>query len=151
MTGVYIIRCTKNNMVYVGSSRDVGNRIGTHISALNSKKHHNKPMQRDFKRYGAKAFIWQVAEECAAGELLEVERRHIDLHRPSVYNIMQPSGPAKYSGKGFITLRVAMKLGKESHEFLLNEQRRTGEAMSTVLRGCIKSAMDSKSISSNLG
>lgn len=49
--GVYMIENITNKKVYIGSSRDIENRLRTHRHALRNGTHHNKDMQEDFNRH----------------------------------------------------------------------------------------------------
>lgn len=78
--GVYYIRNTETNLMYIGSSVDIQKRIQTHVRALASGKHHSVYLQRAWNKYGAEAFEHGIAEPVDSRELLQVrEQEWIDL------------------------------------------------------------------------
>ena len=49
---VYLIRHNKTNRIYIGSSKNPGERIKAHMRSLKMGKHHVEDMQQDFDTYG---------------------------------------------------------------------------------------------------
>lgn len=77
--GVYMIRCTPNGRVYVGSSIDTKARFREHRRALRLGRHHSRLLQRAWSKYGEAAFEFSLIEFVAdAGNLLAREQAHID-------------------------------------------------------------------------
>lgn len=70
LSGIYCIRNLSNDKCYIGSSKNVFNRVRCHISQLNNNSHANNLLQRDWNEYGATDFIIEILEE--------VEGRHKD-------------------------------------------------------------------------
>ena len=60
--GVYMIRCTANGKVYVGSTYDCVCRESQHRRDLNLGKHHSRHLQRAWRKYGPTVFEWSVLE-----------------------------------------------------------------------------------------
>jgi group I intron endonuclease len=77
--GVYIIRNTINNKIYIGSAVNILNRIKDHIKRLKSKTHKNKLLQNHFNKYGM-CFYFEVLEFCNKEDLIEVEQFMLDKH-----------------------------------------------------------------------
>nr|AYQ95230.1 hypothetical protein [Trochiscia hystrix] len=83
--GIYMIRCTVNDMRYYGESKNVSGRLASHKSMLNRKIHENPKFQHDWNTFGADAFDfvvlfmgpqWESREERRAKEtLLIIEDR----------------------------------------------------------------------------
>ena len=49
-------------MVYFGSTKDFKARKKQHLEDLFNKKHHNYKLQRDFDKFGAKSFKFEVVQ-----------------------------------------------------------------------------------------
>lgn len=58
--GIYIIKNTENNRVYVGETLDIVRRWAEHLQNLHDGKHNNKELQQDFNIYGKGAFEFYV-------------------------------------------------------------------------------------------
>lgn len=63
MKGIYIIRNTATDMVYIGSSVDIQGRFRHHKSLLTRNKHQNKYLQHSWNKYGKESFEFSVLEE----------------------------------------------------------------------------------------
>jgi group I intron endonuclease len=61
--GIYCIKNTINNKVYIGKSIDIHRRIKEHINMLNSKrKDENTHLMNAWYKYGANSFEYSVLE-----------------------------------------------------------------------------------------
>ena len=85
VTGVYKITNIVSGKSYVGSSRNIRNRIKAHFSHLNRGDHPNKHLQSSFRKYGRDAFVVTLLEECSQDELIRREQYYMDTIRPE-YN-----------------------------------------------------------------
>lgn len=74
--GIYKITNTKNDKVYIGSSKNILNRWGNHIFNLVGGKHHSNEFQKDFEKYGVENFIFQVLKILDNKENLLIEEQH---------------------------------------------------------------------------
>lgn len=88
---VYIIKCIKNNKIYVGQTIDIKRRIWEHKHALEGSKHKNKYLQEDFNKYGIASFNVIVIKENLdrkARLLLETEliQKYGGIESKNVYN-----------------------------------------------------------------
>jgi group I intron endonuclease len=63
-SGVYIIRCDANGMVYVGSARYMTKRIREHFLQLEKGIHRNRHLQRIFNEHGEDSFKTEVVLYC---------------------------------------------------------------------------------------
>jgi group I intron endonuclease len=61
-SGVYIIRNTVNEKVYVGSSMCFAKRYKGHYQALRTDKHHSRPLQHFANKYGVETLIFELLE-----------------------------------------------------------------------------------------
>jgi group I intron endonuclease len=81
--GVYQIRCTVTNKVYIGSSRNIRQRIAAHQKLLKSGKHDNTYLLRAWKKYGSECFVFSVVELCDLDVLIEREQFYINWTKSS--------------------------------------------------------------------
>lgn len=90
--GIYAIRCTENDMIYVGKSEWMGSRWGTHLASLLADTHTNKPLQNDFNKYGFGAFSFSILELIDnADTLSDAEIRWFSKYdEDKMYNVKLP-------------------------------------------------------------
>lgn len=78
--GIYQIRCTVNNKIYIGLSTNLYNRSREH----QYKKEHNVELQNDMDKYGRDAFTLTVLETTEdESELDKLEQMYIEKARSS--------------------------------------------------------------------
>ena len=77
-TGIYQIKNTTNNKVYVGSSTNIDARWKAHKLLLRKLKHHSPKLQNSVNKHGIENFIFEVIEECSKELLIEREQYWID-------------------------------------------------------------------------
>ena len=92
-SGVYLIKNTISNNVYVGSTRLFKRRFAQHITALNKGSHQNKHLQAAWNKYGKEAFNIAVYIICAPEQVQFYEQRAINILKP-IYN----QSKSAYSG-----------------------------------------------------
>jgi len=92
--GIYCISNCITNKKYIGKSKDVYKRWMEHFGYLRNNKHHSEHLQNSYNKYGFKAFIVGVIEECDFSVLDEREKYYIDLYDTyySGYNCTIPNG-----------------------------------------------------------
>jgi group I intron endonuclease len=79
-SGIYKILCIGNNKIYIGSSKDIHDRVNVgHYLSLISNRHHNRHLQNSWDKYGEKMFEVSVVELCEESELLVREQYYLDL------------------------------------------------------------------------
>lgn len=104
--GVYKITCTKNNKIYIGSSKHIKKRWKEHIESLNNNRHNNFYLQSDWNYYGEKSFKFEVLELCKEDKQFELEQKYLDKLKPynkngNGYNICEKAQPI-----GKINMRI---------------------------------------------
>jgi len=72
-SGIYAIYSKTGQKTYIGSSRFVGGRIMSHLSALMAGRHQNSKLQKAFARYGATDFEFTVLVRCDPDYMLRLE------------------------------------------------------------------------------
>ncbi len=79
-SGVYYILCKTTRQGYIGSARDIRDRIKNHFAALGTNQHINKNLQQAFNNYGWADFTWGIVEDCSIIHLQEREQYWIDRY-----------------------------------------------------------------------
>lgn len=78
MIGIYCIKNTVNNKMYIGQSDDIKRRWRRHKTELRHQKHINDHLQNAWNKYGEKAFKFTVLEVVGSTDNLnELERDYI--------------------------------------------------------------------------
>ena len=85
-SGIYCIENIINHKTYIGSSKNIYQRLLKHFALLRHNKHQNAHLQNAWNKYGEKAFRWFVIEYCDDNALVQKEQESIDLFGAE-YNI----------------------------------------------------------------
>jgi group I intron endonuclease len=137
--GIYYIKNTSNNNMYIGQSVNIKARFCSHKCALKKNKHYNEKLQEDFNKYGMESFEFGVLEECESESLDELEQYYIKK-----YNTVE-SGYNNASGglKGFksseetklkVSLNHADVSGKNNPAYGKTIKERMGDNYDTWLK-----------------
>lgn len=86
VSGIYCIENTINHKTYIGSSKNIYQRLLKHFALLRHNKHENPHLQSAWNKYGESNFTWFILELCDNSRLTEVEQYCIDLFGAE-YNI----------------------------------------------------------------
>jgi group I intron endonuclease len=78
--GIYMIKNTLNNKVYIGSSNDIKDRVKHHFTALKFNKHQNKKLQRSYNKHGKENFISKTLIVCDQSNKYVYEQLCIDFY-----------------------------------------------------------------------
>lgn len=90
-SGIYRIRNTIDNKFYIGSAINFNKRKNQHFHYLRNNKHHNKPLQNAFNKYGEENFIFEIMCYYYSKDLITNEQFYIDNYKPQ-YNICKIAG-----------------------------------------------------------
>lgn len=98
--GVYKITNIDNGKVYVGSSKNLKNRLNRHLWYLKKNTHSNSHLQRAWNKYGEDKFEFSVLEFVPdVNILLEREQHYMNLYlsykRDFGYNILPIAGSSE--------------------------------------------------------
>lgn len=86
-SGVYKITNVTNNKVYIGSSKELKNRITKHLWLLKNKRHDNIYLQNSYEKYGEKNFKFEVIEYCSEEELIDRENFYILQYKSNTMSL----------------------------------------------------------------
>lgn len=78
-SGIYYIKNTKTEQIYIGQSINLKERLNDHFNKLRKNKHHNNHMQNSFNKYGEENFSYGVIEYCEPNKLDELEIHYINF------------------------------------------------------------------------
>lgn len=81
IAGVYEIRNTLNNKVYIGSSINVSKRLNAHRNHLKRGAHESIHLQASWNKYGPEAFQFAPLLVCAEKDILFYEQRIMDGYK----------------------------------------------------------------------
>jgi group I intron endonuclease len=93
---IYLIRNTKNNGGYLGSSKNFLKRKRRHLRDLRLGVHHSIYLQRSYEKHGEACFVFEILEECGESDLFSRERFWMDRLKPK-YNVGAVGGGDNYS------------------------------------------------------
>lgn len=101
-SGVYEIRCTVTNKLYIGSSVDIKYRWTQHRARLKEGRHRNTHLQAAWNKYGESAFQFTVLQYVERSDLLRIEQEWIErthcTDRDIGFNIYKVAGSPGDSG-----------------------------------------------------
>lgn len=95
-SGIYCIINLVNQKRYIGSSKNISQRLWCHRANLRHNKHENKHLQNAWNKYGEDMFQYFVLEKCDEEILIEREQFYIDTLNPE-YNQMLKVVKPEYS------------------------------------------------------
>lgn len=80
--GIYIIRRTINNKIYVGSSCNLRGRIVEHIRDLTKHRHGNPRLQAAWDEFGTDAFKVEILEYCPQNQAIRQRGLEFEIVSP---------------------------------------------------------------------
>ena len=84
--GIYMIVNLVNGNRYIGSSKNIQQRLQTHRSELRHQYHGNIHLQNAWNKYGEKNFDYSILEFCEENIRISREQYYVDTLKPE-YNI----------------------------------------------------------------
>jgi group I intron endonuclease len=103
-SGVYIIRNTVNEKVYVGSAKNLYKRHVAHIYRLKRNEHHSPHLQRFFNKHGADVLQFDLLELASVNDMIAREQKWMNFYlcfqKDKGYNIQPVAGSlAAFTGR----------------------------------------------------
>ena len=86
-SGIYCIVNTDNQKKYVGSSKNIYQRLQKHRAYLRKNMHENKKLQNSWNKHGEDCFQYFILEFCPEELLLKREQFYINTLKPW-YNLV---------------------------------------------------------------
>ena len=129
-SGIYCLVNTDNQKKYVGSSKNIYQRLQKHRAYLRKNMHENKKLQNSWNKHGESSFQYYILEFCSEEQLLKREQFYIDTLRPW-YNLVLEVKRLKFSKEsrdkmsksrieGFKKGSVKAYQEKTIHQYTLN-------------------------------
>ena len=99
--GIYRIKCSGNNKIYIGSAKNLSQRFGEHLRRLRRGEHENKHLQGSWDKYGEVSFEFSILRFCYEKDLLKYEQVFIDKYKEDIgWRNMFNMNPFASSGIG---------------------------------------------------
>lgn len=111
--GIYAICCDANSKVYIGSARNIKNRLKRHKTALTKGTHHSIKLQRAWGKYGEDSFTFSLIERVFdPNDLVPREQAWFDFLCPAVngYNISPTAGSSLGTKRAPISEETRVKM-----------------------------------------
>lgn len=86
MIGIYIIKCTANNKVYIGQSINLKNRLRGHKYQLKKGIHANIHLQSAFNKYGENYFNYDILEVVDEKDYTKDKLNLLEIKYISLFN-----------------------------------------------------------------
>jgi group I intron endonuclease len=84
--GIYKITCLPTGKIYIGSSKNMGDRKSQHFNHLKTNRHSCKHLQNAFNKYRIDCFRFEAVEFTSIETLEEREQYWIDTLKPQFNN-----------------------------------------------------------------
>lgn len=86
ISAVYRITNTITGDFYIGSSKNVKQRLACHKCQSTWNEQPNNPMYLDMQKYGLGKFVFEILAEAEADSLKEAEQKFIEILKPTYNN-----------------------------------------------------------------
>ena len=121
-SGIYCIVNTDNQKKYVGSSKNIYQRLQKHRAYLRKNMHENKKLQNSWNKHGEDSFQYYILEFCPMEQLIEREQFYIDTVKPW-YNITLEVQRLKMSEESKVKMSESRKRGFEKGTVTLYQEK----------------------------
>lgn len=124
VSGVYKILNIITNKFYIGSSKNICDRLFGHFQELRKNTHYNKYLQNAYNKYGEGNFVLSIVEIC--NNTLEREQYYIDTLKPE-YNLAKiaAGGISEHTYESKLKISASLKIYYENvDKEILNAKNR---------------------------
>ena len=110
-SGIYVIRNSIDDRVYIGSAVNIRQRFKTHERSLQLGSHSNKHLQRFYNKYGLGVLNFQIIEVCPQDYLIQLEQLYIDSYdfNKDLFNIAPTAGSTLGTTRSMDTINKVQK------------------------------------------
>jgi group I intron endonuclease len=119
--GIYQILNTVNGKSYIGSSKQINERLREHRYKLNKGIHTNSHLQAAWTKYGKKVFTYSAIVECLETDLLFYEDLIISGYKSNNRKFGYNQRIVTESNSGLVTKRTTNKPGEKFNRLTLIE------------------------------
>lgn len=99
-SGVYIIICINNGVIYIGCAVSILERWQRHKRELNANNHHNEYLQRSWNKYGESSFVFGILETVPIDDIQACEDYWIEWFLLVGVSIFNASIKSNYPQNG---------------------------------------------------
>lgn len=117
--GIYLIRIAHH--IYIGSAKNLRNRLNQHCWSLKTGKHHNRTLQNCYNKYTVSQVTFEILEECAVEDLLIREAFYITEKNADMNHIKDPTN-VSMDDISRMRLKSSLKDHYKTHESLSNKK-----------------------------
>ena len=134
MIGVYIIQNLQTGKAYVGSSKNIANRLNAHSWMLRRGSHHCTYLQNAYEAYGADAFSMRAISQCQTrAEAQQLEQEILDIWFDDLYNISRRADHMHRLGRP-LSIETKTKISKSNLGAARTESQREKISASLKIR-----------------
>jgi len=119
---IYRIRNLVNNKCYIGSAKNLHNRVVKHLSDLRRNTHHSIVLQRAYNLYGELNFVVEVIEQVTQETLLQREAILLELLGGEYNTQKAKNGFFLYTHSAEIIVKYNTRFEKNSIEGLKKKE-----------------------------
>ena len=130
ISAVYRITNTITGDFYIGSSKNVKQRLASHKWPSKWKQNPNNPLYLDMQKYGVDKFAFEILEEVEIEQLKETEQQFIETLQPT-YNNRNANGWDVERYKEYQKEYQKSDKGKESHRKASNKYNKSDKGKET--------------------
>jgi group I intron endonuclease len=141
-SGIYSITNIINGKSYIGSSKNIRDRIRTHLKLLEERKHINKKLSNAVNKYGIDNFKFSVLSKCPQEYCIKLEQWFLDNVKPE-YNICKIAGATlgikmkESTKKILLKARLGSKHSEESRKKMSESRKGIINSKESIEKGII--------------
>jgi len=116
MLGVFLIRNTTNNKVYLGSGIDIQGIVNRHRFALSMGGHQSKALQKDWNELGADKFEFEILDQMEPRDEPTFDaRRELQFMEEMWLEKLEPYGERGYNERKLSREERIKRISESKH------------------------------------